>query len=149
MPLSGPAIKKAKPTDKPYKLSDEKGLYLLVNTAGKYWRLAYRFSGKQKTLALGVYPDVSLARAREKRDEARKRIADDIDPGELKKATKTQRVERAANSFEVVTREWYAKNAPNWAGMAAKSFADSSVIYSRGWVAVPLLRLPRLNYLRR
>ena len=65
--LSDPAIKKAKPTDKPYKLSDEKGLYLLVNTAGKYWRLAYRFGGKQKTLALGVYPDVSLARAREKR----------------------------------------------------------------------------------
>lgn len=116
MPLSDPAIKKAKPTDKPYKLSDEKGLYLLVNTAGKYWRMNYRFSAKQKTLALGVYPDVSLARAREKRDDARQKIADGIDPSELKKATKTQRVERAANSFEVVTREWYAKNAPNWAG---------------------------------
>ncbi|WP_026240875.1 tyrosine-type recombinase/integrase [Thiobacillus thioparus] len=109
MPLSDPAIKKAKPTDKPYKLADEKGLFLLVNQAGKYWRLAYRFGGKQKTLALGVYPDVPLSRAREKRDEARKLIADDIDPGELRKATKTQRAERAANSFEAIAREWFAK----------------------------------------
>lgn len=109
MPLSDPAIKKAKPTDKPYKLTDEKGLFLLVNAAGKYWRLAYRFSGKQKTLALGVYPDVPLTRAREKRDDARKLIADGIDPGELRKATKTQSAERAANSLEAVAREWYAK----------------------------------------
>lgn len=108
MPLTDQAIKKAKPTDKPFKLTDEKGLFLLVNQAGKYWRLAYRFGGKQKTLALGVYPDVSLARAREKRDEARKRIADGIDPGELRKATKTQQTERAANSFEAVARVWFS-----------------------------------------
>ena len=88
MPLSDPAIKKAKSEAKPYKLTDEKGLFLLVNAAGKYWRLAYRFGGKQKTLALGVYPDVTLARAREKRDDARKLIADGIDPGEHRKALK-------------------------------------------------------------
>jgi integrase len=110
MPLSDPAIKKAKPKAKPYKLSDEKGLYLLVNAAGKYWRMDYRFDGKRKTSALGVYPDVSLARAREKRDEARKLIADGIDPGELRKATKTMNKERAANSFEAVAREWFAKH---------------------------------------
>ena len=115
MPLSDPAIKKAKPEAKPYKLTDEKGLFLLVNAAGKYWRLAYRFGGKQKTLALGVYPDVPLTRAREKRDDARKLIADGIDPGELRKVNKTQRTERAANSFEAVTREWYAKHSPGWA----------------------------------
>lgn len=109
MPLSDPAIKKAKSADKPYKLSDEKGLYLLVNTAGKYWRMDYRYGGKRKTLALGVYPDVGLARAREKRDEARRRLADDIDPGEFKKAAKAQRIEHAANSFEVIAREWYTK----------------------------------------
>jgi integrase len=109
MPLSDPAIKKAKPTDKPYKLADEKGLYLLVNAAGKYWRMDYRYGGKRKTLALGVYPDVGLARAREKRDEARKHLADGIDPGELRKATKTQQAESAANSFETIAREWYAK----------------------------------------
>lgn len=119
MPLSDPAIKKAKPEAKPHKLADEKGLYLLVNQAGKYWRLAYRFGGKQKTLALGVYPDVPLARAREKRDEARKLVADGIDPGELRKTNKTQRTERAANSFEVVAREWYAKHAPGWAASHA------------------------------
>ena len=115
MPLSDPACKKAKPADKPYKLADEKGLYLLVNHAGKYWRLNYRFNDKRKTQALGVYPDVSLARAREKRDAARKQIADGIDPGELRKATKTQQTERAANSFEAIAREWYAKHAPGWA----------------------------------
>lgn len=109
MPLSDPAIKKAKPTDKPYKLSDGKGLYLLVNAAGKYWRMDYRFGGKRKTLALGVYSDVGLARAREKRDEARKRLADGVDPGELRKVTKTQQAESAANSFETIAREWYAK----------------------------------------
>lgn len=109
MPLSDPQIKKAKPADKPYKLADEKGLYLLVNAAGKYWRMDYRYGGKRKTLALGVYPDVGLARAREKRDEARKRLADGIDPGELRKATKTQQAENAANSFETIAREWYAK----------------------------------------
>ena len=115
MPLSDPAIKKAKPEAKPYKLTDEKGLFLLVNAAGKYWRLAYRFGGKQKTLALGVYPDVPLTRAREKRDDARKLIADGVDPGEHRKATKTQQTERAANSFEAVAREWYAKHSPGWA----------------------------------
>ena len=78
MPLSDPAIKKAKPADKPYKLTDEKGLHLLINAVGKYWRMNYRFNGKQKTLALGVYPDTSLALARKKRDEARQKIAEDI-----------------------------------------------------------------------
>lgn len=79
MPLSDQAVKKAKPADKPYKLADEKGLYLLVNAAGRYWRMDYRHDGKRKTLAFGVYPDVSLARAREKRDEARTQLADGID----------------------------------------------------------------------
>ena len=109
MPLTDQACKKAKPTDKPYKLSDEKGLYLLVNAVGKYWRLDYRYDAKRKTLALGVFPDVGLARARDKRDDARKLIADGIDPSELRKATKTQQAERAANSFEAIAREWYAK----------------------------------------
>ena len=116
MPLSDPACKKAQPGEKPVKLSDGGGLFLLVTPAGgKLWRLAYRFGGKQKTLSLGQYPDVSLARARERREEARKRLADGIDPGELKKATKTQQRVRAANSFEAIAREWYAKKAPGWA----------------------------------
>jgi integrase len=111
MPLSDTATRNAKPKDKPYKLADEKGLYLLIKPAGKYWRLDYRFDGKRKTLALGVYPDISLKEAREKRDEARKQIAQGVDPSAERKATKTAQTE----SFEAVAREWFAKFAPSWA----------------------------------
>jgi integrase len=91
----------------PYKLADEKGLYLLVQTSGgKLWRFDYRFEGKRKTLALGAYPDTSLAQAREKRDSARKLIANDTDPSDFKKAVKASKTGNAANSFEVITREW-------------------------------------------
>lgn len=91
----------------PYKLSDEKGLYLFVQpTGGRLWRFDYRFDGKRKTLALGAYPDVSLADARNKRDDARKQIANDIDPCETKKAVKASKTNSLANSFEVVAREW-------------------------------------------
>lgn len=107
--LTDTGIKKAKLSDKPFKMADGKGLYLLVNAAGKYWRADYRFGGKRKTLALGIYPDVTLARAREKLDDARKLLADGIDPAALKKATKARRAECAANSFEAVARSWFAK----------------------------------------
>lgn len=134
MPLSDQACKKAKPADKPYKLADEKGLYLLINAAGKYWRMDYRFAAKRKTLALGVFPDVGLARAREKRDDARKRVADGIDPAELKKATKTQNAERAANSFEAVAREWYAKNVPTWAATHSTKILRRFEMYVFPWL---------------
>lgn len=116
MPLSDTAIRNAKSSEKPYKLSDEKGLYLLINAAGKYWRFDYRFMGKRKTLALGVYPDVRLADAREKRDAARRLLSQDppADPSETRKAQKASNAERAANSFEVIAREWHNKNATNW-----------------------------------
>ncbi len=134
MPLTDQACKKAKPADKPYKLADEKGLYLLINAAGKYWRMDYRFAAKRKTLALGVFPDVGLARAREKRDDARKRVADGIDPAELKKATKTQNAERAANSFEAVAREWYAKNVPTWAATHSNKILRRFEMYVFPWL---------------
>jgi integrase len=111
MPLSDTAIKNAKPKEKPYKLADEKGMFLLVNPNGsKYFRLKYRFGGTEKTLALGVYPDTGLKSARDKRDTARKQIADGIDPNENKKAVKSSKAESAANSFEVIAREWYERN---------------------------------------
>jgi integrase len=111
MALSDTQCKNAKPKEKPYKLADEKGMFLLVNPNGsKYFRLKYRFDGKEKTLALGVYPEISLKQARDKRDNARKQIADDIDPGEHKKAVKQSRAESLANSFEVIAREWYERN---------------------------------------
>nr|WP_264674105.1 integrase arm-type DNA-binding domain-containing protein [Laribacter hongkongensis] len=116
MPLTDTACRNAKPADgdKPIKLSDGLGLHLLINTTGKYWRLAYRFGGKQKTLALGVYPAVSLKDARERRDEARKLLASGIDPGEARKAQKAAGSLNAANSFEVIAREWHAKFLPTW-----------------------------------
>jgi integrase len=112
--ITDTAVRNAKPKEKPYKLTDGKGLYLLVNQAGKYWRMDYRFSGKRKTLALGVYPDVGLKEARERRDEARKLRGAGVDPGEARKAMKTSQAE-IASTFEVVSREWFAKYSPNWA----------------------------------
>ena len=116
MAISDTTIKAAKPLqDKPYKLSDEKGLYILINPNGsKYFRLKYRFAGKEKTLALGVYPETTLKQAREKRDTARKQIADGIDPGENKKAVKESRETSATNSFEIIAREWGTKKVNTW-----------------------------------
>jgi hypothetical protein len=93
-------------TDKPYKMADGGGLYLEVDpSGGKYWRFKYRFP-KEKRISLGVYPDVSLAQAREARDQCRKQLVQGIDPGVARKAQKAARVRNAANSFEVVAREW-------------------------------------------
>lgn len=115
MPLSDTAIRNAKPGDKARKLFDGGGLYLEVApSGGKWWRLKYRFDGKEKRLSLGIYPDVSLKDARDRRDEARKLLANEIDPSENRKAKKAAKVERASNSFEVVAREWFAKHEPNW-----------------------------------
>jgi integrase len=115
MALNDVAIRNAKPGIAPAKLFDERGLFLLVTPAGgRWWRLKYRFEGKEKLLSLGVYPDVSLKAARERRDEARKLLADGIDPSQHRQATKAVRVERAANSFEVCAREWFAKQQATW-----------------------------------
>jgi hypothetical protein len=119
MPLTNTALRNAKLKQKPYKLADERGLYLLVNAAGKYFRFDYRFAGKRKTLALGVYPDVSLADARDRRDRARKLLSDAIDPGAQRKVMRATQAHRTANSFAVVAREWFAKFSPNWAASHA------------------------------
>ena len=110
MPLTDTAIRNAKPAAKCARLFDGGGLYLEVSPpGGKLWRLKYRFGGKEKRLALGAYPAVSLASARAKRDDARKLLAEGIDPGEQRKAAKAVRAGLAANTFEVIGREWYAK----------------------------------------
>lgn len=95
------------------KYTDGRALYLLVNAAGKYWRMNYRFDDKRKTLSLGVYPDVGLAKARERLDKARAQLADGVDPGMAKREQKQARVDAAANTFEVVARSWMAKTAAN------------------------------------
>ena len=110
MSLSDSAIRSAKPAEKPFRLYDVGGLYLEVSPAGgKLWRLKYRIAGKEKRLSFGVYPDVSLKSARERRDEARKVLAEGIDPGEQRKAQKAASEARALNSFEVICREWLEK----------------------------------------
>lgn len=105
--LTATAVNQAKPKDKPYKLSDEKGLYLFIQVGGgKLWRFDYRYCGKRKTLAIGSYPDLSLAEAREKLSKARNLLANEVDPAELKKAELLAQKGAALNSFEVVAREW-------------------------------------------
>lgn len=133
MPLTDTAIRNAKPgmspsgnvTTKSYKMGDAGGLYLEVAPAGgKWWRFKYRFDGKEKRMSLGVYPDVSLKDARQRRDAARKLVAAGVDPGENRKAQKLTRSDQAANSFEVVAREWFAKFEPTWtAGHSSKIIA--------------------------
>lgn len=115
MALTDTAIKAAKPADKPVKMSDGDGLYLLVHpSGGKWWRFDYRFDGKRKTLSMGVYPEVSLRDARDRRDDARRKIANQIDPGEHRKANKNARADAVANSFETVAREWFTKMLSTW-----------------------------------
>ncbi|OZI43178.1 tyrosine-type recombinase/integrase [Bordetella genomosp. 4] len=106
MPLTDTACRQAKPASKPYKLADGGGLYLLISPTGKYWRWDYRYVGKRKTLALGVYPESTLALARERHQAARKFLADGIDPGEKKKSDKRAARVAASNSFEAVARAW-------------------------------------------
>lgn len=111
MSLSDPSIRRAKPTDKSFKLFDERGLFLLVTpTGGKLWRFKYRINGKEKLISLGGYPDVSLADARDCRDAARKRVAAGIDPSEERRAARAA----TEDTFEAIGREWFEKFKTQW-----------------------------------
>jgi integrase len=121
MPLTDIQIKNAKPkvkpdgstTDKPYRMFDERGLYLEVApSGGKWWRLKFRFGGKEKRISLGTYPDVSLKKARERRDHYRSLVADGVDPLDTRKAEKL--ANSGQDTFEFVAREWHSKNQRNW-----------------------------------
>ncbi|MBP7253095.1 MAG: tyrosine-type recombinase/integrase [Alphaproteobacteria bacterium] len=115
MPITDTSVRNAKPTDKPYKLHDTDGLFVLVHPNGsRYWRLKYRFLGKEKLLALGVYPEVSLGEARERRSQARKLLASGTDPGEIKKAAKRQAILNSETTFEAVAREWHDHFKHKW-----------------------------------
>ena len=113
MKLTDTTCRNATLRAKPYKLADGHGLYLeVMPTGSKYWRLKYRHGGREKRLALGVYPDVTLKAAREGREDARKLLAEGTDPGELRKAAKVERIEAAAevaDTFEAVAREWMSR----------------------------------------
>ncbi|MFN3714705.1 MAG: tyrosine-type recombinase/integrase [Alcanivoracaceae bacterium] len=112
MPLTDTKLRAAKPKNEPYRLYDEKALYLeVLSSGGRYWRMKYRHQGKEKRLSFGVYPDVSLAQARAKRDQARALLADGTDPGHAKKEAKREKAKSAANSFEAIAREWHGIQA--------------------------------------
>ncbi len=114
--LTAKEVQNAKPAPKLYRMFDANGLYLEVNPAGgRYWRYKYKFMGKERRLAFGVFPEVSLAEAREKRDQARKMLVSGVDPSEQKKATKLAAMVNAATTFELVGREWYANQKEAWA----------------------------------
>lgn len=107
MSVKDTAYRNAKPTDKPYRLTDGDGLYMLIQPNGaKWWRFDYRFFGKRKTLSMGIYPVITLAAAREKATTAREQIAAKIDPGETRRAEKVPGGVLNANTFEAIAREW-------------------------------------------
>jgi integrase len=115
MPLNDAKIRNVKPKAKPYKLADGEGMFLLVHPNGsKYWRLKYRFVGRERILALGVYPDVGIAEARERRAQARKALAAGNDPAAIKKEGRRLGVVRQEQSFEAISREWHKQNQHRW-----------------------------------
>ena len=113
--LTDIAVKNAKPQEKLYRMFDGQGLYLEINpNGGKYWRIKYRFANKEKRLALGVYPEISLSDARERRDQARKLVANKIDPSATKKESKLQQITIVENTFEKIARQWHDNQKLGW-----------------------------------
>lgn len=128
MALTDIKVRTVKPLDKPFKLTDGEGMHLLINPNGsKYWRLQYRFGGKQKMLALGVYPTVTLADARKRREIAKKLVSDGIDPAEKKKEDKIE--QSGSTTFESLARDWHASCSKKWSSSHServlKSLADN------------------------
>jgi len=146
--LSDAKVRALKPREKPYKISDSEGLFLLINPNGsRLWRLAYRFDGKQKLLALGKYPDVSLGDARDKMRDARKLLSRDIDPSAKRKTEGDERRETNANTFELVANEWFATNKSKWVesySVRLRSRLDEDLISVLGKRPISLIRSPEL-----
>lgn len=121
VPLTDTKVRIVKPTTKPQKLFDGGGLFLLVTpTGGKLWNMKYRIDGKESRIAFGAYPEVSLAEARQKRDQARALLAKGVAPSDTRKAQKAA-VTQETETFEVIAREWYSKFSPTWAASHAKT----------------------------
>jgi Arm DNA-binding domain len=115
------ALSGAPPQKKTVRLFDGRGLYLeIAPTGSRWWRFKYRFAGKEKRISLGVYPDVGLKKARDRRDEMRKLVADGINPSAARKQEKHTALDAALNTFEAVAREWFEKYSPNWEASYSK-----------------------------
>ena len=149
MALTDTFVKNIKPTESPTgdKHTDGQGLYLHVKQAGKYWRMNYRFNGKQKLLALGVYPAVSLLKARQRRDKARELLADGIDPNIAKKEEKRANAISAVNTFELVAREFLQTKADAWSASYSEKWLRGMVkdlFPYLGSLAVASIKAPAL-----
>ncbi len=142
MPLTNTSIQNSKPAEKPYKIYDTDGLFMQITpSGGKWWRLKYRFEGKEKLLSLGTYPEVTLKQAREKRDDARKLLANEnpIDPSENRQKIKTEKKLSTANSFELVAREWWATHMKNKAETHKDKVIRRFELYLFPWIGnVPI-----------
>ncbi|MCG3464004.1 tyrosine-type recombinase/integrase [Xenorhabdus bovienii] len=126
MKLTDLAIKRAKPKEKAYTLADSNGLSLLIDTNGsKGWRYRYQYAGKTKMISLGVYPVVTLTEARTKRDEARKLVANGINPSEARKAEKISTANLIENTFENIANEWYEKRTDRWSASYAEEMMET------------------------
>ncbi len=152
MMLSELKIRNAKTKAKLYRIFDGRGLYLEVTpSGGRYWRFKYRFHGRERRLALGVYPDVGLALARERREEARKQIANGIDPGIVKQAIRQSR--GYGENFEAISREWHTKHLHTWTekhGAAILTRLEQNIFPWLGTKAVrDITPLELLSVLRR
>lgn len=148
MPLTDLMVRNAKPGEKDRKISDGGGLYLLVKAGGsRLWQMAYRFGGKQKTLAFGPYPTVSLAEAREKREAAKKQLAAGTDPGQIRKEEKRAATVATENSFEVVAREWHENQRGGWEDRTARyvlNRLEADVFPSIGSIPIDQIEPPEL-----
>ncbi|WP_213457975.1 integrase arm-type DNA-binding domain-containing protein [Thiocapsa sp.] len=146
MPLTDAAIRNAKPGAKPVKLSDGAGLFLLITTKDqRWWRLRYRFDGKEKMLSLGTYPTVTLKDARQKRDEARALISKGIDPSAQRQAEKT--ADAGGDRFAAVAEEWFKKFSPRWVPgyrLKIRAWLDKDLIPYLGFLPINAITAPEL-----
>jgi hypothetical protein len=142
--LANTTIKAAKPRDKAYKLRDERGLYLIVTPTGsKWWRFRFRFDGREKSLSLGTYPDVSLKQAREKRDEMRNARAAGIDPAARRRAERYA----SGDTFEAVAREWFDKFSKAWADSHMEKVIRRLELYLFPWIGRRPIAIERVRSL--
>jgi integrase len=147
MSLSELKVRNAKPKEKFYKLTDGDGLYIHVTEKGaKLWRFRYRFGGKEKLLALGAYPEISLLDARQRRDEARRQLANGFDPGEIRKAQKQSTIQET-ETFEAIAREWHTRFFSTWSEGYAATLMSRLELYIFPWIGkrpIAEIKVPEL-----